>query len=54
MNLVLPLPFIVALSLPSSEPDTGEARALAVLRKLNAQVTVDEKAPGRPVIAVNL
>ena len=38
----------------AAEPNADQAKAIAEIEKLGGKVTVDEKSPGKPVIAVDL
>ena len=52
MNCATLLILGTALAWPQ---DTDEAkRAIAIVRKADGKIEFDDKAPGRPVIAVNL
>ena len=57
-RIVLPL-LTLGLSLApvlcwAAEPNADQAKAIAEIEKLGGKVTVDEKSPGKPVIAVDL
>jgi hypothetical protein len=43
-----------ALVEPSESRASSEDEARAFIKKLGGTVTIDEKRPGRPVVAVNL
>ena len=47
---------LLILGIASAFPqDTDEVkRAIAIVRKADGKIDFDEKAPGRPVIAINL
>ena len=52
MNCATLLLLGIALAFPQ---DTDEVkRAIAIVRKADGKIDFDEKAPGRPVIAINL
>ena len=38
----------------AAQPNPSEAKALAEIRKLYGEVTIDEKRPGHPVVKVRL
>ena len=39
---------------PTAEPVETQEQAIAAIRKLNGEVTIDEKSPNKPVIGVDL
>lgn len=48
-------PFVFAFAVITIAQDTEETkRAIAVVKKVNGQLEFDDKAPGRPVIGLNL
>ena len=49
-----PLLFFLAVVLGGMPHDQATKRSIAIIEKLKGKVVIDEKAPGRPVIVVNL
>ena len=51
--LALGLSFVVVARDGTVQPNTEQAEAIAAIEKSGGKVTVDEKAPDKPVIAVD-
>src|ERR1700730_4482814 len=55
MRYSVTLPAFLILAFPALLPaEETQAEAIAAIRKLGGRVTVDETAPGKPVVAVDL